>query len=176
MLVEPLISFDTISADELNWCLRRWGHKMGELRRPEEYGFWAQALRHNGRMVAVTAANTLIRETCAGILTREQAVELSRVCAERPDLCRAVVRIWREFVFPPLCEARGFSWAVSYQDSAIHGGNLYRFDGWVKVGRFRSGGVDPRTGRKGRSGFVWGWHADPAERAAGQLSPIQLAA
>lgn len=173
--LDPLVSFDTISADELNWCLRSWGHKMGELRRPEEYGFWAQALRHNGRMVAVTAANTLIRETCAGLLTREEAVELSRVCAERPDLCRVAVRLWREFVLPPLREARGFSWAVSYQDSVIHGGGLYRFDGWVRLGVARSGAVDPRSGRAGRPRVVWGWHPDPAERSA-RRQPERLAA
>ncbi|TIR29317.1 MAG: hypothetical protein E5X64_17070 [Mesorhizobium sp.] len=42
------------------------------------------------------------------------------------------VRMRRAFVFPALCQECGFVWAVSYQDAAIHAGNLYRFDGWVQ--------------------------------------------
>jgi antitoxin VapB len=141
---------------------------MGPLNRPTEYGFGAHGLRHSGRLVAVTAWSALIRENCAGIdfLPRETTTELSRVCAERPGLCRVAVRLWREFVFPGVCQARGHEWAVSYQDTHLHSGDLYRFDGWSKLGVFKSGGFDPRTGRKGRTGFVWGWSPDPDVRHA----------
>lgn len=162
--LDPLVSFDAIDEGELNACLVQWGHKMGPLNRPTEYGFGAHGLRHNGRLVAVAAWSALVRENCAGMtfLPRQTTTELSRVCAERPDLCRVIVRLWREFVFPGVCDARGHKWAVSYQDADLHSGDLYRFDGWLKLGEFRSGGHDPRTGRKGRTGFVWGWAADPA--------------
>lgn len=176
LLIDPLVSFDLISADELNWALAKWGHKMGPLNRPLQYGGEAHGLRHNGRLVGVTAWSTLIRETCAGMdwLSRDMTTELSRVCAERQDVCRVAVRLWREFAFPAVRSARGHEWAVSYQDSALHGGNLYRFDGWVRVGRFKSGGMDPRTGRRGREGWIWGWHPDDAERKRrAYVEPVQ---
>lgn len=166
MIIGPLVTFDAISQDALNGRLREWSHAMGELHRPPEYGFWAHGLAHDGRLVGVVSANTLIRETCAG-LDRLEAVELSRVCAERRDLCRILVRLWREFVFPclrPPRRSRPFPWAVSYQDAAMHRGDLYRFDGWVPLQYARSGSVDPRTGRRGRNRIIWGWHAEPDER------------
>lgn len=174
LLIDPLISFDLIDEEELNWSLDRWGHKMGPLLRPLAYGGCAHGLRHNGRLVGVCAWSALVRERCAGLewLPRETTTELSRVCAERPDLCRVVVRLWREFALPTIREVRGHDWAVSYQDSA-HTGDLYRFDGWVRLGRFKSGGKDQRTGRKGRSGWVWGWHPDPAERAHREITEEQ---
>ncbi|MGA0604925.1 hypothetical protein ACO2Q0_02910 [Phenylobacterium sp. VNQ135] len=159
---DPLISFDVIGLDELNWCLTKWGHKMGPINRPTPT--LAHGLRHRGELVAVTSTDHLMAAAVQG-LTRAEAVELSRVCAARPDLCRAAVRLWREFVFPDLSKHRGCSWAVSYQDAVIHGGNLYRFDGWVRLG-FSHSGADRRTGRPGRDKYIWAWHADPAVRAA----------
>ena len=163
-LFDPLISFDPIGLEELNWCLEQWGHRMGALNRPTPTR--AHGLRHNGRLVAVTATDHLMAAAVKG-LARSDAIELSRVCAERPDLCRVAVRLWREFVFP----TTGRAWAISYQDAVIHGGNLYRFDGWVRLG-FSHSGKDTRTGRPGRDKYVWAWNADPAIRAASvDLSP-----
>lgn len=65
------------------------------------------------------------------VCSRHEAIELSQLCAARPDLSRVMLRMWRAFVFPTLCQECGFVWAVSYQDAPIHAGNLYRFDGWV---------------------------------------------
>lgn len=177
-LIDPLVSFDLINEDELNRCLVDWGHQMGPLNRPLQYGGGAHGLRHSGELVAVTAWSTLIRENCAGLdfLPRETTTELSRVCAARPDLCRVALRMWREFALPSIRDARRHEWAVSYQDAHLHSGDLYRFDGWVKLGVFRSGGHDPRTNRKGRTGFVWGWHADPIIRKSRQLPSTKLAA
>lgn len=173
LFIDPLVSFDPIAEDELNWCLVEWGHQMGPLKRPPQYGGGAHGLRHNGRLVAVTAWSTLVRKNCAGMdfLPRGTTTELSRVCAERPDLCRVVVRLWREFVFPAVGLARKHEWAVSYQDGHLHSGDLYRNDGWVKLGVFKSGAVDPRSGRAGRTGFVWGWRDSRAIRQAFQLRP-----
>ena len=95
---------------------------------------------------------------------REECCELSRLCCERPDLCRVVLRLWREFVFP----ATGKHWAISYQDAVAHTGNLYRFDGWVRLGKSRSG-TDQRSGRRGRNKVIWGWTADLAVRKATRL-------
>lgn len=158
----PLVSFDAIDQDDLNRCLVEWGHRMGPLNRPTPSV--AHGLRHDGRLVAVTATDHLAAANVAGF-SRQQAVELSRVCAERPDLCRVALRLWREFVFPAMARVRGCTWAISYQDAALHSGNLYRFDGWVRLA-FSHSGTDTRTGRPGRDKFVWGWNADAATRRA----------
>ncbi len=72
---------------------------MGEIHRPTRG--WSYGLRHEGRLLAVVATDTLIRERVAG-LTRHDAVELSRLCAAKPDLCRVALRLWRSFAFPQL--------------------------------------------------------------------------
>ena len=141
MLVSPLVSFDAIDRDDLNRCLVAWGHKMGTLSRPMGDGPF-HGLRNHGTLVGVVATSELIGATCAG-LSRHEAVELSRVCAARRDLCRVLVRLWREFVFPAMRR----EWAVSYQDAVEHSGNLYRFDGWTRLG-FSHSGSDQRSARK----------------------------
>lgn len=85
-------------------------------------------------------------------LTRENTCELSRLCAERPHLCRVALRLWREFVFPQL----GYRYVISYQDADMHSGNTYRFDGWKRAG-FSSSGTDTRSGRRGRRKWIWVW-------------------
>lgn len=169
MFLDPLISFDAIGRDECNDALLRWGHKMGPHNRPDTGVARFHGLRHTGKLVAVTAGDALLAREVAG-LNRSQAWELARVCAARPDLCRVIVRLWREFVFPSTSIARGYSWAVSYQDAALHSGGLYRFDGWISLAVSRSG-TDQRSGRKGRSKVIWGWHPDEAVRLSAALRP-----
>lgn len=164
MLFGAMVSFDRIDDDECNRALVDWGHRMGPLHRPRygEFG-GAYGLRHHDKLVGVAAHEKLIAaQTCD--LSRDEAFELARVCATRPDLCRVVLRLWREFVFPALCEVEGYRWAISYQDAALHTGGLYRHDGWVRLGASRSGPDDRgRDGkRKGRSKVIWGWSGDSA--------------
>jgi len=159
----PIISFDAIDRAELNEALTAWGHKMGPLNRPSFRPGIAHGLRHDGVLVAVTATEQMIPAATAG-LSRDEALELARVCAVRPDLCRVAVRLWREFVFPAVSRAWGTTWAISYQDAALHTGGLYRFDGWIPLGRSNSG-PDRRGLNPGRRKVIWGWHADPVVRA-----------
>ena len=161
--LEPLVSFDQITKDELNICLVQWEHRMGPWNRPDYGNARFHGLRHDGKLVAVTATDQLITAEVCG-LSREAAIELGRVCAEREHLNRVVLRLWREFVFPAVCAARGCTWAISYQDAVIHSGNLYRFDGWSQLGISRSG-TDQRSGRKGRKKVIWGWQL-PVRSAA----------
>jgi hypothetical protein len=160
----------------MNQCLTAWEHKMGPWKRPLSRG-WFHGLRHDGKLVAVLAAGDLMRERCGGF-TRREAFELGRVCAARPGLNRVALRLWREFVFPALCQAYGWQWVISYQDAHLHTGDLYRFDGWVRLGK-SSSGPDRRSGRPGRSKVIWGWHADGAVRdltvATRKLSPRRSA-
>jgi hypothetical protein len=152
----PLVSFQTISLGELNECLVLWNHKMGPLHRPDFGDGRYHALFHEGRPVAVAAASQLIAPHVGGGLShlkRETTVELSRLCAESPHLNRVVLRLWREFVFPCL----GVEAAISYQDAVIHSGNLYRFDGWRRSSLKSNSGTHSRSGKRGRSKWIWVW-------------------
>lgn len=162
-LVPPVMHLSMIELEEANRLLIAWGHRMGPCRRPNSR-IWAHAMFMHGEPVAVTVTAALIRETCAG-LTRGEAVELARVCAGRPHINRAMLRLWREAVLPPLCRSYGWTWAVSYQDEAHHTGNTYRFDGWTPIAR-SSSGTDQRTGRKGRSKTIWAWRLPEPGSAA----------
>lgn len=165
MLVPPLSHVEAIDRSVLNRCLVDWGHRMGPYTRPS-YAIEAHhALHEHGRPIAVTAASETVREvvgkTC---LRRDEVIELARLCAARPDLCRAMLRLWREIVFPAVATVHGRSIAVSYQDEAVHSGDLYRFDGWILIGRGGGGGPDSRTGRPGRKMKIWAWAASEADR------------
>jgi antitoxin VapB len=154
MSLAPLVTFEEVSREEANRLLDSWGHKMGPMERGNMAGVH-YALLHDGRPVAVAMAATLIRECVGGgmqHLTRENTIELARLCAERPGLCRVALRLWREFVFPLM----GYQYAISYQDADLHNGNTYRFDGWERVA-FSSSGTDQRSGRKGRRKWIWLW-------------------
>lgn len=146
-----MVSFDPIPLEEANRLLVLWGHKMGPCKRGNARG-WSHALMHEGRPLAVTITASLIRETVGGAphLNRGNCIELARLCAERPALCRVALRLWREFVFPAL----PYEYAMSYQDADLHTGNTYRFDGWERVSYARSG-KDTRSGRAGRNKWVW---------------------
>jgi hypothetical protein len=161
-LIDPLVSFDAIGLDELNACLVAWEHKMGPWTRPAFGREAFHGLRIHGELVAVTAAARLIPAATAGF-SRDEAVELGRVCAGRKWMNTVAVRLWREVVFRGLCRAYGFRWAISYQDRKLHTGGLYRWDGWVWLGQ-SSSGSDARSGAPGRQKNIWGWCADDEER------------
>ncbi|WP_434619258.1 hypothetical protein [Azospirillum sp. B2RO_4] len=173
----PLVSFDPIDLGDLNQCLTDWGHKMGPWLRPSYGDDWFFGMRHNGQLVAVTASCALMTPRCAAGLSRTEAFELGRVCAAAPDWCRAILRLWRMTVYPALCATRGYQWAISYQDAVLHRGDLYRHDGWVRLAFSRgASSTDPRTGRKGRDKWVWGWHPDPLVRRLARMDEAVAAA
>lgn len=149
----PIAELVPISLDQANVLLIEWKHKMGPLSRGNQ-GAWCHALLHNGDPIAITTASYLIAARVGGAasLTRDNTLELSRLCAARPGLCRVMLRMWREFVFPML----DFPVAMSYQDADLHTGNTYRFDGWKRVA-FSHSGADTRSGRPGRDKWVWVW-------------------
>lgn len=151
-----IVSFRSVTLHEVNGMLLAWNHKMRMLHRGNQDAV-CHGLFHHEDLVGVTAVSTLIAANVGGglgNLTRENCCELSRLCAVRPGLCRVVIRLWREFVFPSL----GYKFAISYQDADLHNGNTYRFDGWERAARSRSG-VDTRSGRPGRDKWVWVWPA-----------------
>lgn len=155
-------SLVTISKEQANALLKQWQHKMGPCNRGNASGV-CHALLHGSQPVAVTVVHSLIACTVGGVkgLHRDNCIELARLCAARSCLCRVMLRLWREFVFP----TQGVDFACSYQDIDIHTGQTYRFDGWRRVGVSRSG-TDTRSGRKGRVKAVWVWSENPSRLAA----------
>lgn len=161
MLIAPIAHIEAIDRAELNRLLTAWGHRMGPMIRPR-YAIEAHhALFEHGRPVAVTSAGDTVREVVGQTgIRRGQCVELTRLCAARRDLCRPMLRLWREMLFPAIAAAHGREIAVSYQDEALHTGDVYRFDGWLLLGKGGGGGSDARTGRKARRMKIWGWPPD----------------
>lgn len=147
------ISFRQITLLRANELLVAWEHRMGALHRGRQNAL-CHALFDGDKAVAVTTASTLIRPRVGSCpwMVRENTLELSRLCADRPGLCRVALRLWREFVW----RTTGKAFAVSYQDADLHNGNTYRFDGWERVGYSHSG-TDIRSGRPGRDKWVWQW-------------------
>jgi len=158
MMLAPIIYVEAIDRGQLNRLLSDWGHKMGPLTRPI-FAFEAHhALIHDGKPVAVTACGETVREVVGRTgIRRHECVELVRLCAVRPHLCRVMLRLWREFIFPAVAAAHGRQIAISYQDADLHNGNTYRFDGWKMIGKGGGGGQDSRTGRLGRDLRIWCW-------------------
>lgn len=160
----PLATFDAIPLGEANKHLQDWGHRMGPLLRGNSGAQHCHALAVHRVPVAVVCTSSLIRECVGGglgHLTRANTVELSRLCAAEPWACRVALRLWREVVFP----GTGADFAVSYQDAALHSGNIYRFDGWKREA-FSHSGKDSRTGRPGRDKWIWVWQRPRAEGEA----------
>jgi hypothetical protein len=160
-MIPPIAHIEQIENGDADRALVDWGHRMGPCHRPIGI-LVAHGLFAHGDLVAVTVTSGLVRETCAG-LSRDEAIELARLCSSTPALCRPMLRLWREFIFPCF----GKPWAVSYQDEALHSGNIYRFDGWTVLKENQRSGTDTRSGRKGRSKTVWGWRAQPHPQMKG---------
>lgn len=166
LLFDPLASFDLIERDEADHALVAWQHRMGPIKRPmfnkpADYG-----LRFSGELVAIVTADALIRPTCD--FSRSEAFELSHLCARDRALTRAVLRLWREIAMPQIVRTWKTPWAISYQNAIMHRGDLYRFDGWQRVG-WSTGGSDPRAAAEtvsAKKRVIWGWHADHAVRLA----------
>lgn len=172
----PLSTFDAVPLPTANALLEQWQHRMGRLERGNSGAQHCHALYAHGEPVAVVCTSSLIREHVGGglaYMTRENTVELSRLCAGEPWACRVALRLWRELVFP----GTGAQWAISYQDAVMHTGNVYRFDGWQRLG-YSSSGTDSRSGRCGRRKWIWVWGraASPAQPAAGPASAAQATA
>ncbi len=158
MILAPLAHIDAIDRSEANRLLVAWGHRMGPVTRPAFAIDAHHALFQHGEPVAVTMAGETVREVVGQTgIRRDQCVELMRLCAARRDLCRPMLRLWREMVFPALSAVHRRPLAISYQDEALHSGNVYRFDGWLDIGRGGGGGRDARTGRAGRKMRIWAW-------------------
>ena len=167
-LLAPIAQLQECTPAEANGLLVEWKHRMGPLERGQ-HGYarpGCYVLLHHDLPVAVATHSTLIRDHVGGgltHLTRADTIELSRLCAARSGLCRIMLRMWREFVFPAL----GYRFAISYQDAVIHGGYTYKHDGWTRSPEMSRSGTDNRTDKVGRAKWIWYWELSAArERSA----------
>lgn len=162
-LLAPIAHLESVDRATANRLLVEWDHKMGPIRRPDFTIDAHHALFHHGEPVALASCGETVREVVGKTgIRRDQVVELVRLCAARRDLCRVMLRLWREMVFPDVARVHGRTLAVSYQDRALHTGDTYRFDGWLAIGKGGGGGPDSRTGAKGRKMTIWAWPPEAA--------------
>jgi len=127
----PMAGLYPLHVDRANHLLTAWGHKLGPVHRP--FTQVAYALEIGGETVAVAVSGSTVSATVAGY-RRTEVVELTRLCAVPGNAWanRVLLRLWRE-----VCAPAWPGWAVqaciSYSHNAMHHGDLYRADGWVKV-------------------------------------------
>lgn len=147
----PLMGVREATKNEANDLLVKWEHPLGPCNRP--FGQRCYVFELGDAPVATATSASTVSSTSAG-MPRRQIVELARI-ARHPDhplILRVMLRLWRVYLaqtwpYWPV------SAAVSY---AMPGtpGDLYRFDGWERVGPVkRSGGggtwtsTDPKVAR-----------------------------
>jgi len=138
----PLVRWDLIDNDEADKALEEWGHWLGGCNRP--FGRQSFGLFLEDRLVAVAVSASTVNAKCGGY-DRQECVELARLCAhpDHRDMTRVALRLWRKTAAQmwPHWKARVL---VSYSNAIRHKGDIYRFDGWTKVGDV-SGGTPGST-------------------------------
>lgn len=127
----PLVAVASCDVDDANRLLDEWGHTLGPCERP--FRQEAHVLTLEQVPVAVTVSASTVSATCGG-MARTEVVELARIARHpaHPWVLRPMLRIWRA-VLAPAWPCWPVAAAVSY---ALPGrtGDLYRFDGWERVG------------------------------------------
>lgn len=147
---------------EVNRLLSAWGHYLGPCNRP--FGAQGFVLELEGKPVGVAVSASTVSATCGGFERRE-VVELARLCSHPsyPEVTRVTLRLWR-LVAVTTWRQWCAKALVAYSDSARHGGQIYRFDGWERRGtRPRSGGGGTWTKRTTEGGpkTLWVWECKP---------------
>jgi hypothetical protein len=135
----PPISIRQVKRKQSNVLTGAW-HDLGAETRL--FSYTAFILYVLDEAVAVATAGTTVSasiESSVG-LTRLNTIELTRICrSDAPrarGVLRAMLRLWRDFL------ARQYwTWRTDVEKRALvtyslpgkRGGNLYRFDGWVRL-------------------------------------------
>lgn len=148
----PPVQVSRVKKAAVNRLLSDWEHELGEYRRG--FGYEAFTLDVAGEPVAAAVSASTVSTTVEGY-HRRHVVELARIARhpEHEHVMRVLLRLWRCYLAPgwdalPWRARQDRRWttqlAVSYQLPGKTG-NLYRFDGWERVG--------PRKPSKG--GGTW---------------------
>lgn len=149
----PVVGVRSAGRSETDALLQEWEHPLGPCRRP--FGQQGWVMEEDGRPLAVAVSASTVSRTVEGY-SRQEVVELARLARapDEPHALRPLLRLWRVYLAP-----RWPYWPVSAAVAyAMPGtlGDLYRFDGWERVGRRRKspgGGTwtirDPAVSRIG---------------------------
>jgi hypothetical protein len=132
----PLVSVVEAARDQVNELLEAWEHPLGGFRR-----LFAQqhfVMVAGGEPVAVACSGSVRRPTVAGGIPRRSVVELARIARhpDHPRAMRAMLRVWTDYLAPAWSDKYD-DWPVTAAISyALPGktGNVYRFDGWDRIG------------------------------------------
>jgi len=131
----PLVACDEVDVDDANRLLVEWAHPLGACERPFEQR--AHILAIDGRPIACTVHASPVSATVAGE-PRPGLLELARIARHpsEPWVLRVMLRLWRA-VLAHHWRTWPVDTAISY---ALPGtpGDLYRFDGWERVGTVRA--------------------------------------
>lgn len=128
-----VVGADAVDRKDANRLLDEWGtHPLGPCHRPFEVSSHVLSVR--GEPVALTMTASIVLPTVEAH-ARGEVIELARI-ARAPHAAwalRPMLRLWRE--------ALAFDWHswpfVAAYSYAVPGteGDIYRFDGWERIGR-----------------------------------------
>ncbi len=155
----PPVAVREASRRQANALLVAWEHPLGEYRRL--YGQQHFVLEAGGTAVSVACSGSVRRPTVAGGIARRNVVELARIARHpgHPRAMRAMLRLWTDYL--------ACLWEIKYPDWDLHAaisyalpgkaGNLYRFDGWERLGHTRPwGGSTGWSGPSAANGIADG--------------------
>jgi hypothetical protein len=140
-----------ITRKQVNRHLRAWAHPLGAYDRPFGEQHWLM-IADGEPIAAASSASTVSATLWEKTWRRPECVELARIASNpRPRRfrntraaqrsLRVMLRAWTDWC-APLWEQRYWRpyTAISY---ALPGkaGNLYRFDGWLRVGKVKPWGA-----------------------------------
>jgi hypothetical protein len=137
----PVMEVRCVDAHTANALLTAWEHPLGECNRPFGREDWL--LEIDGRSAALATSASIVSSTSPVFghsWRRDECVELARIVRSpyHPRVMRVMLRLWSEYLAarwpywqPPL--------AVSYAMPGTKG-DIYRFDGWTRVGVRRPSG------------------------------------
>lgn len=141
MSLFPLAAFDVMDDVEANAALETWGHYLGENNRP--FGRQSFGLYLGPELISVAVSASTVSATCAGF-SRFEVVELARLVTKPGEkaFTRVSLRLWRQLAPAAWVKKYHKKWpvvhaVVSYSNETRHKGDIYRFDGWEKVGVMR---------------------------------------
>lgn len=168
MSLLPLACFERIERIDADQRYKEWGHYLGACERPfgrQDFGMYVA-----GDLVSVATSASTVSAICGGY-DRGTIVELARLCSSPGHrwATRVCLRLWRELAATEWAAAYWPVQAlVSYQSAVRHSGDIYRFDGWTRVGEMAgSGGGGTWTRAKARERKVlWVYRLDQAVESA----------
>jgi hypothetical protein len=162
--VGPPVAIRQLTRKQANVLTGAW-HDLGAETRP--FAYTAFGLYVQDEPIAVATAGSTVSasvERSAG-LERINTIELTRICRSpapaAKGVLRAMLRLWRDFLavpywtFRPDVEKRAL---ITYSLPGKRGGELYRFDGWLRMRGCRpwhGNGTWQRGSRVGTPEALW---------------------